>query len=138
MRYFIGSLLLCLAAFAAADQWVKVRELHGGTELRIYKKNATQPVIAKMADATDNSLIVVVKNEEMSIPKDEIDRIDYRPQKSGHVTTETHTKTDDPNTQAPLGPQRNARVPGSSSSSIASFGGKPDFETIYRRSAAAK
>jgi hypothetical protein len=40
---------------------------------------------------------------------------------------------DDPNTQAPIGPDRDAKVPGTSSSSNVSFGGKPDFETIYRR-----
>lgn len=133
MRNIALTLLLTLTAFAATDTWPKVRDLPGGTELRVYKKDARQALNAKFGDATDDTLIVVVKNEEISIPKAQIDRIDYRPQKSGRVTTTSTTKVDDPNTQAPIGPARDAKVPGTSSSSNMSFGGKPDFETIYRR-----
>jgi hypothetical protein len=133
LRNIALTLLLTFTAFAATDTWNKVRDLPGGTELRVYKKDAKQPLNAKMADATDDSLIVVVKKEEIAIPKDQIDRIDYRPQKEGRVTTSGSTKVDDPNMQAPVGPQRDAKVPGTSSSSNMSFGGKPDFETIYRR-----
>jgi hypothetical protein len=128
------TLLLTFTAVAATDTWQKVRDLPGGTELRVYKKDARQPVNAKLADATEDSLIVVLKkDEEVGIPKDQIDRIDYRPQKESRVTTSGSTKVDDPNMQAPVGPQRDAKVPGTSSSSNMSFGGKPDFETIYRR-----
>lgn len=133
LRNIALTLLITLAAVAATDTWPKVRDLPGGTELRIYKKDARQPVEAKLADATDDSLIVVVKKQEIVIPKDQIDRIDYRPQKGSRVTTSSTSKVDDPNTQAPIGPDRDAKVPGTSSSSNVSFGGKPDFETIYRR-----
>jgi hypothetical protein len=134
LRNIALTFLLTFTAVAATDTWQKVRDLPGGTELRVYKKDAHQPINAKFADATDDSLIVVLKkDEEVSIPKDQIDRIDYRPQQGRHVSTSSTSKVDDPNMQAPVGPQRDAKVPGTSSSSNMSFGGKPDFETIYRR-----
>jgi hypothetical protein len=135
MRTIAITLLMTLTALGATDTWPKVKDLPGGTEVRVYKRDGKPPVTAKLADATDDQLIIVVKKEEISIPKDQIDRIDYRPQKSDRVTTTTTNKTDDPATQAPIGPARDARVPGTSSSSNMSFGGKPDFETIYRRTA---
>lgn len=134
LRNIALTLLLTFTAVSAADNWQKVRDLPGGTELRVYKTDGKQPVNAKLADATDDALIVVVKKDEVSIPKNQIDRIDYRPQKGSRVTTSGTSKVEDPNTQAPIGPARDAKVPGTSSSSNMSFGGKPDFETIYRRS----
>ena len=72
-------------------------ELKSGTELRIYKKDAKQPLLVKMDEATDESLLVVLKNEQVSIPKDQIDRIDYRPTRTGgRVITENKTATVDP------------------------------------------
>jgi hypothetical protein len=134
MRRIALTLLLTFAAFGATDTWPKVRDLPGGTELRVYKKDGRPPINAKLADVTDDALIVVLKkDEEVSIPKDQIERIDYRPQKVSRPTTIVNNKVEDPNTQAPVGPQRDAKVPGTSSSSNMSFGGKPDFETIYRR-----
>ncbi len=137
MRILAVSILIALAAFGADDAWTKVRDLHSGTELRIYKKDAKQPLNVKMGDSTEDSLIVVVKNEEVAIPKDQIDRIDYRPPKGSRVTTQNKTETTDPAAEAPIGPNRGARVPGTSSSSDAIFGNKPDFQTIYRRTSAA-
>ncbi len=136
MRTLALTLLMTLTALGATDTWPKVKDLPGGTEVKVYKRDGKPPITAKLADATDDQLIVVVKKDEVAIPKDQIERIDYRPQKGDRVTRTTTTKTDDPNTQAPIGPQRDAHVPGTSSSSDLSFGGKPDFETIYRRVAA--
>ncbi|HLK69907.1 MAG TPA: hypothetical protein VKU19_41040 [Bryobacteraceae bacterium] len=123
--------LVAAAAFAADDPWAKVRDLKSGTELRIYKKGAAQPVLAKSADVTDDNLVVLVKNEQIAIAKDLIDRIDYRPQ-GGRATTETKTKTTDPDyTPGPM--NRGAAVPGTSSSTSVGIGSKPDFEVLYRR-----
>lgn len=129
-------LFSAVLAVAADNPWAKVKDLRTGTEIRVYKINGKQPVLAKMDELTDESLVVIVKNEQTAIPRDQIDRIDARPtSKSSRVTTESKTVTDGPNTE-PVGPRPTpggANVPGTSSSSGLSVGSKPDFETIYRR-----
>lgn len=134
-------LLLLLAAtlaFSADDAWTKVRELKTGTELRIVKKSAKQPVLAKMDEVTNENLIVILKNQQVAIAKGDIDRIDYRAAKSGRVTKETKTKTELPGEKGPvLGRAPGKNGPTTSTSSGISIGSKPDFETVYRRAAAA-
>lgn len=131
-------LLVCLFAVVAVradDAWNKVKEVKTGTELRVYKTGAKQPIAAKFSDATDDNLIIILKNEEKAIPKEEIERIDYRPAgNSNRVRTETRNTTDVPEGQ-PVGPRPTpgANVPGTSSSSTMSMGSKPDFETLYRK-----
>src|ERR1700704_3926383 len=129
--------LLVLTAFtvlAADNPWSKVRELKSGSELRIYKRGATQPVIATMDEADDERLIAVVKNAQVAFAKADIDRIDSRPETKGGrmVKTTTTTNTDLHDKVAAPGPQGQM---GPSSSTSTSFGNrpKPDFETIYRR-----
>jgi hypothetical protein len=127
-------LLLILAVgtvFAADDPWGKVRELKGGTELRIYKKGVPQPILAKSDDVTDENLIVVIKNEQVAIAKEMVDRIDYRPYKP-RITKETKSTTTDPDT-TPGPPGHGSNVPGTSTSTSVGIGSRPDFEMIYKR-----
>jgi len=135
-RENVACLLLAIAAFGAEkDQWAKVRDLLSGTELRVFKHGARQPLLVKLDQANANSLIVVLKNEQIAIAKKEIDCIDYRPPRtSGRVVTETKTGDDKPAgaSASPAHPQP-ADVPGRSTSSNVSISGKPDFETIYRK-----
>ena len=121
------------------DDWSKVKDLKSGTELRIFKHGSAQPVIAKAADANDNNLIVVQKNEEVAIPKADIDRIDFRPAGQRRpATTETHEKVSDPAAEpGGVAHPRPAAVPGVSSSGTVSFGAKPDFQRLYTRHAEA-
>ena len=129
-------LFVTILAGGAEDPWTKVRELKSGTELRIYKKDAKQPLLVKMDEATDESLLVVLKNEQVSIPKDQIDRIDYRPTRTGgRVITENKTATVDPDLSkmAAAGRPRDSHGPTSASSSNVTVNSKPDFEPIYRR-----
>jgi hypothetical protein len=133
MSKLLFLLLAAFTAFAADDPWAKVRDLKGGTELRIYKKGTPQPVLAKSDDVTDDNLIVVIKNEQVAIPKDQIDRIDYRPTKpGGRITSETKSKPTDPDT-TPGPPGHGSTVPGNTTSTNVSIGSKPDFELIYKR-----
>jgi hypothetical protein len=127
----------CLTVFAADDPWDKVRELKSGTELRILKRGSSKPVMATMDEANDERLIVVIKNEQLAIQKEDIDRIDFRPAVKSRATKETHTTTTDSTQTTPVGPQPKGSQPGPSSSTTTTYGGgsKPDFETIYRRTA---
>jgi hypothetical protein len=129
--------LAALAVLAADNPWSKVRDLKSGSELRIYKRGASQPIVATMDEANDERVVVVVKNEQVAIAKADIDRIDARPETKGSrimktttstVGTELHDKVAAPGPQGGVGP---------TSSTSTSFGSrpKPDFETIYRRSA---
>jgi hypothetical protein len=131
-------LFTALLAFAADNPWAKVKDLKTGTELRIFKIKAKQPMLAKMDELTDESLVVIVKNEQTAIPKEEIDRIDYRPPQTGSRLTKESKTTTTTDLPEPVGPRPTpgASVPGMSSSSGVSVGSKPDFETIYRRSSA--
>jgi len=54
-------LTLCgaLIAFAADDPWAKVKEIHGDTELQIYKKGSAQPLLVKMGEATEERLVKI-------------------------------------------------------------------------------
>jgi hypothetical protein len=128
--------LTALAAWAADDGWTKVREIKTGAEIRIYKKGVKQPILAKFDEANDENLVVATKTEQVAIAKDQIDRVDYRPPKTGsRVIRESKTTTEiDTKTSSSTVPH-NAPGPTTSSSSSLNIGGKPDFETIYRRTA---
>ena len=130
-------LLTSIAAFAAPDPWAKVREIKSGTELRIYKKGAKQPVIAKMDEALEDKIVIALKHEQTSIAKEDIDRLDARPAQSGkRVVAETKTATTNPShSGSPRDNIGGSSMPGTSTSSGLSIGGKPDFETVYRRPA---
>jgi hypothetical protein len=128
--------LAAATALAADDPWNKVKELKSGTEIRVFKKGSTQSVLAKMDEANEERLLVVVKNGQVAIAKADIDRLDYRPSKPGtRLTTTTESRNTEPDAR-PAPPGFSSRTPGTSSSSSVNIGSKPDFETIYRRPAA--
>jgi hypothetical protein len=137
MIRFAAVLLAAIAALAAADPWAKVKDLKTGAELRVIRQGVLKPILATFAGLSDESLIIVEKNEQKAIPRAGIDRLDARPpQTSSRIVKETRTTaSNDPPAAEPYRPTPNRSVPGpsGSSSSSLSLGGKPDFETIYRR-----
>jgi len=140
MLKLLLTLLITLLAWSAADDWANVRTIRSGTEIRVYKKGSTQPVVAKMDEASDENLLVVVKNEQVAIPREQIERIDARPTGSNARTTkETRTTVDPPNGKAAAPPSqvKGPDGPSTSTSTSVSVGSKPDFETVYRRRAGA-
>lgn len=133
---FVFAAAAALAAFAAEadDPWTKIRELKTGTDLRIIKAGAAAPVMAKFAELTEENLIVILKNEQVAIPRDKVARIDSRPQK-GYVRTETKaTARSDGSGASKTVP---GAVPASSYSTGVAISDKIDFVTIYRRTPAA-
>jgi hypothetical protein len=135
----VRSLLFLLSAaalFAADDPWTKVKELKSGTEIRIVKKGAAKPIEGKFDEAQDDKIIVVLKNEQVAIAKDDIDRLDSR-QKGSRMTRNEGAKDTPADTTPPVGMDHGPSVPGKSYNSGVSFGSKPDYETIYRRPAGA-
>ena len=137
MWKFALFLSAALLAFGADDPWAKLKELKTGTELRVFKKGAAQPLLVKMDELTDDNLVVINKNEQSAIARDQIDRVDYRPSGKSRVTKETTTKVNDgvgdPRAVIPSPKQQGNPGPSTSTSSNVSIGSKPDFETIYKR-----
>jgi hypothetical protein len=129
--------LSAAALLAADDPWTKVKELKSGTEIRILKKGATKPIEGKLDEAQDDKLVVVLKNEQVAIPKEDIDRLDYRPKPGSRITRNGGAKDTPPDTTPPVGMDHGANVPGKSYNSGLSIGSKPDYETLYRRPAGA-
>jgi hypothetical protein len=133
MPRLILILLAAATLFGADNPWLKVEQLPNRSELRIYQRGVKDFVTATLADANEERIVVVTKNKQFSIQKEEIDRLDARPmtppKKPEVTTTEKQTEPD----YAPAPPGK-PPVAGTSSSSSVSFGGnKPDFKTIYTR-----
>ncbi len=135
MRLFIV-FLAALLAFAADDLWTKLSDIKTGSDLRVYRTGNKPPILATFADVNEDNLIVLVKNTETAIPKDQIERIDARgKQGKPAMTTETHTSEEPPAVGAPNMHQQEG-LSSNSSSSVSFGGGKGDFQTVYRRNLA--
>jgi hypothetical protein len=135
------AILLCAAvALGADDPWAKVKQVKTGAELHVYKRGSVQPLNVKMDELTGENLVVVSKNTQMAIPRDQIERIDARP--SGRTRTITNTQTveqnaaSDPRSTIP-GPNQPPGAVHAASTTAASgvTWTKQDFETIYRKTA---
>ena len=139
MSRLIFCLLAAAALFAADDPWTKVQALKSGTEIRVIKKGSTQPLLGKFDEATDDHLVIVLKNEEVAVPKDQVDRIDYRPAPGGRVSVTGKTVQQDPaaakEPRAGMGHEPEGGA--TTSTSSVNIGSKPDFELLYRRATGA-
>lgn len=135
MRSFVLFVLAACCALAA-DPWAKVQELKSDTEVRIFKTHSTKPLVGKVEEVHADSIIVALKNEEIAVHKEDIDRLDYRPSQGGtHAAKATTATQSGPAAQAVPEPLHSRAGSGSSTSSSTnySFGSKPDFQTIYHR-----
>ena len=136
MRQLTAFLALASVSFAADDGWAKVKALASGTELRIVKAGTKAPILARFDEATEESLVIATKTEQLSIPKNQIEKIEYRPkQTASRVVRETTTDNTPVNKEATRpspGPTRTPGPPGSSSSNV-TIGGKPDFQVVWTR-----
>jgi hypothetical protein len=143
-----GLLIAALAASAAQApgslDWPQVQELKSGGDVRVYEKGKTQPILAVYGDATSESLIVIEGNRQRAIPRDQIERIDYRAKATTRLKRETKTVTKQHDDSPPAGvvdpsnPSRPKQSGGSQSTSTGfTFEGKGEFKTVYRAPSAA-
>lgn len=136
MRRFLFLLLTAaVAAICADDPWAAVVKLKSGTEIRVVKKGSTQPATGVFSEANGERLVWVVKNAQQALPKDQVDRLDARPQPDARVKVESKTTTEDPQAakEPAVGMSSHPGGTGTSTGSSVSFEGKPNFETVYRR-----
>lgn len=125
-------------AMAADDPWAKVKDLKSGSELKIWKRGVSQPIDAIYDDLSEEKLLVVVKNEQVAIAKDGIDRIDARPstkKEKPKVESSVKREINQPSAvAAPPRDQKSRSMPGDTTSASTSVSwGKPGYETVYRR-----
>ena len=121
---------------SAADPWIKVRELKSGSDVKIFKRGVKQPLEGKFDQLTDESVVVALKSEQTAISKDEVERIDARPARTGSLLTRESTiKQETGRDGERAGPRPNPGTPGpsSSTSSGLTINNAPSYQTIYRR-----
>ena len=139
MRTLFVLFLTASAAFAADDPWAKVRDLKTGVEIRVLKHGSMQPIIGTMDEATADHLVVVVKNEQTAISRDQIERVDARPpQPGGRFVRESKSEVKDPDAKSLVPYTPGGTVPSQSNTTTVTVHQKPEFETIYRRPPPAK
>ncbi len=141
-RAMLALSLLGVGAAQGADDWAQVKALRSGAELKIYRTGSKQALEARMDEATDESPIVATKKEQMSIPKDQIERIDVRDPKAARgpkletkrtIATGAATGADPAKINRP---SLTGTVPDRRITSSATWG-SPPWETVYRKGAAA-
>jgi hypothetical protein len=138
MRSALFFFLSAATIFAAEDAWDKVSKLKSGAEVRIFKRGTPQPLLGKLDEVTDDNVVVVLKDEQVAVPKDQIERIDYRsPHTGGKIVKDTKTTVSGPDAKAASRPQEGPGTQSTSTSTNLSIRSKPDFETIYRRTPTA-
>jgi hypothetical protein len=127
-------LLAGLTLFGAENNsWLKVQQLPNRSELRIYRKGDKSPMNAILADASADAIVVVAKDKQLTVHKEEIDRLDARPPaKPSKPRVTTTSKQSDPDYTPQPGPGHIA-LPATSSSSISFGGDKREFRTVYTR-----
>jgi hypothetical protein len=137
LRLILLVTMACGSAFGQAatgqDSWIKVRDMTSGNELRVFVKDSKQPMIAKFERATDEALVVIRKDQEVSIDRVDIDRIDARPGNAPRFTRESkNTNSAQP---VPGSPKERAMSgpAGVSTQTSVNINSKPEFETVYRR-----
>ncbi len=136
MKRIVLLLLTAMVALAAEDSWLKVRELESGAELRIYRVNTKKPLPAKFDRASDESLIVITKNGQTSIPKEDIERLDCREAKPRRLVKDTRVDRK----IAQKGAERTSNtIPGTTTSVRTGLDIlSPGFQKIYERTPAGK
>jgi hypothetical protein len=138
MKRLLLVLAAGLVAVGADDPWAKVKDLKSGSELKLWKKGTSQPIDAIYDDLGEEKLLVVVKNEQMSIPREGIDRIDARASTKKDKPKVESTVQRDINNPSPVAApprdQKSRSIPGDTTSASTSVSwSKSNFETVYRR-----
>lgn len=136
----VRTLLFLFAAIAAAsgdeDPWTKVRKMESGSDVRVYRSGKKKPVEGKFEQASAESVVVLLKNAQVSIPREQVERVDWRPARNGGgVAMETgrHVGTRE---AAATGRSKDSNLPPRSTVTGIKIRPWVSYETIYRRAEA--
>ncbi len=114
-------LIGALAAFGADDGWKKVQELKSGVDVRVFKKGASEALLAQFYEADGDKITIIIKKEQVAIRKTDVTRIEARSRLIKRETTKEAKQTYDPN-----------KGPSSSWGTSYSLD-KPPFDLVYTR-----
>ena len=137
-RFFLSTLapLAFAAPFAEKDGWDKVMHLNPGTEVRVTKIGARFGIVAKLYETTEDSVIITTKTEQISVPKDQIARIEFVPGPATSRTTRSSSVDNLPVDKEAARPKPGpSRTPGPSGSASTTYSrsSKPAFELLWTR-----
>ncbi len=137
-RFFLSTLapLVFAAPFAEKDGWDKVMHLNPGTEVRVTKIGARFGIVAKLYETTEDSVIITTKTEQISVPKDQIARIEFIPGPATSRTTRSSSVDNLPVDKEAARPKPGpSRTPGPSGSASTTYSrsSKPAFELLWTR-----
>ncbi len=137
-RFFLSTLapLVFAAPFAEKDGWDKVMHLNPGTEVRVTKIGARFGIVAKLYETTEDSVIITTKTEQISVPKDQIARIEFVPGPATSRTTRSSSVDNLPVDKEAARPKPGpSRTPGPSGSASTTYSrsSKPAFELLWTR-----
>lgn len=124
-----------LARFESDDPWQKVIALDSGSEIRVTRKGG-KPVAGLFASADAERVVVVIKNEQVAVAKEQIALLEARPKTASRVTRTSETTQNMPLDRPPAAnPAERMRPSPPNSTSSSSSGvtfSKPGFEVVYR------
>ena len=136
----VRTLLFLFAAVAAAsgdeDPWMKVRKVESGSEVRIYKTGKKKPVEGKFERASGESVVVLLKDAQVSIPKEQVERVDWRPVRSGSGVAMETARNVGSKEDSITGRSKNSKLPPQSTATGIKIRPWVGYETIYRRAEA--
>lgn len=111
-------------------------QLNPGTEVRVTKIGARFGIVAKLYETTDESVIITTKTEQISVPKEQIARIEFAPGpatfRSSRSSTVDNLPIDKEAARPKPGPTRTPGPTGSTSTTY-SRTGKPNYELLWTR-----
>ena len=138
-RFFLSTLAplaFAAPAFAAGDGWDKVMHLNPGTEVRVTKIGARFGIVAKHYETTEDSVIITTKTEQISVPKDQIARIEFIPGPATFRSTRSSSVDNLPVDKEAARPKPGpTRTPGPTGSTSTTYtrAGKPSYELLWTR-----
>jgi hypothetical protein len=137
-RFFLSTLapLAFAAPLAEKDGWDKVMHLNPGTEVRVTKIGARFGIVAKHYETTEDSVIITTKTEQISVPKDQIARIEFVPGPATFRSTRSSTVDNNPVDREAARPKPGpGRTPGPTGSTSTTYTrtGKPSYELLWTR-----
>jgi hypothetical protein len=114
MKSFIIPAVLFAAAFAAEpeDDWKKVMALSRGTEVRLTGPGIKSTLEGKVDQVNDEAIVLMLRNEQRSVLKEEIATLDFRNVTATRKLTKDSKVSTDDTSANPIPPRQ--RLPGQS------------------------
>ena len=133
----VRTFLFLIAAVAAAsgdeDPWMRVRKLESGSDVRVYKSGKKKPVEGKFERASEESVVLLLKDAQVSIPKEQVERVDWRPVREGSGVAMETTRNVGTKEESITGRSKGSTLPARSTATGIKIRPWVGYEPVYRR-----